>query len=165
MNPPKESSNAAAKVPFIDLRAQYSTLRHEIRAAIDGVLESQQFVLGPHGEALEGEIAAYCDAKYAVALANGTDALTIALAACGIGPGDDVIVPAFTFVATATAVVRLGARPVFADIDPTTFNLDPEEIERRITPQTKARDTCPPVWTCPRKWKRLMRSPRGTGCM
>ena len=138
MNAPKGTTEAAVKVPFIDLHAQYAGLRHEIRAAVDGVLESQQFVLGPHGEALETEIAAYCDAKYAVALANGTDALTISLAACGIGPGDDVIVPAFTFVATATAVVRLGARPVFADIEPETFNLDPAEIERRRTPQTKA---------------------------
>ena len=126
------------KVPFIDLRAQHSAIRQEISAAIEGVLESQQFVLGPHGEALETDLAAYCDAKYAVALANGTDALTIALAACGIGAGDEVIVPAFTFVATATAVVRLGARPVFADIDPGTFNLNPAEIERRLTPQTKA---------------------------
>jgi dTDP-4-amino-4,6-dideoxygalactose transaminase len=125
-------------VPFVNLRAQYAELRDEIRAAVDGVLESQQFVLGQHSEALERDLAAYCDSKYAVALANGTDALTIALAACGIGAGDDVIVPAFTFIATATAVLRLGARPVFADIDPTTYNLDPSEIERRLTPQTKA---------------------------
>jgi dTDP-4-amino-4,6-dideoxygalactose transaminase len=138
MNAPKETTRDTVKVPFIDLRAQHTALRHEIREAIDGVLESQQFVLGQHGEALEHDLAAYCDAKYAVALANGTDALTIALAACGIGPGDEVIVPAFTFVATATAVVRLGARPIFADIDPATFNLDPVEIERRLTRQTKA---------------------------
>lgn len=138
MNAPKETHAQAPTVPFINLRAQYAGLRDEIRDAIDGVLESQQFVLGPHGEALERNLAAYCDAKHAVALANGTDALTIALAACGIGPGDEVIVPAFTFVATATAVVRLGARPVFADIDPATFNLNPEEIERRLTPRTKA---------------------------
>src|ERR1700722_17182626 len=138
MTAPKETAKDAVKVPFIDLRAQYAGLHHEIRTAIDGVLESQQFVLGSQGEALEADLAAYCDAKCAVALANGTDALTIALATCGIGPGDDVIVPAFTFVATATAVVRLGARPVFADIDPATFNLDPAEIERRLTPQTKA---------------------------
>jgi dTDP-4-amino-4,6-dideoxygalactose transaminase len=134
MNAPKET----LAVPFINLRAQYAGLRDEIRAAIDGVLESQQFVLGPQAQALETDLAAYCDSKYAVGLANGTDALTIALAACGVGPGDDVIVPAFTFVATATAVVRVGARPVFADIDPATFNLAPAEIERRRTPQTKA---------------------------
>lgn len=142
MNAPKarleNMSKDPSKIPFIDLRAQYAGLRDEIRAAVNGVLESQQFVLGPHGEALERELAAYCDAKHAVALANGTDALTIALAACGIGLGDEVIVPAFTFVATATAVVRLVARPVFADIDPATFNLAPNEIERRRTPKTKA---------------------------
>jgi dTDP-4-amino-4,6-dideoxygalactose transaminase len=138
MNAPKETHTQTPIVPFINLRAQYAGLRDEIRAAIDGVLESQQFVLGPHGEALERNLAAYCDAKHAVSLANGTDALTIALAACGIGRGDEVIVPAFTFVATATAVVRLGAQPVFADIDAETFNLDPEEIERRRTPNTKA---------------------------
>lgn len=138
MNAPSETHTQTPIVPFINLRAQYAGLRDEIRAAIDGVLESQQFVLGPHGEALETNLAAYCDAKHAVALANGTDALTIALAACGIGRGDEVIVPAFTFVATATAVVRLGAQPVFADIDAETFNLDPEEIERRLTPKTKA---------------------------
>jgi dTDP-4-amino-4,6-dideoxygalactose transaminase len=125
-------------VPFINLSAQYETQRAEIRAAIDSVMESQQFVLGPHGAALESSLAAYCDAKHAVALANGTDALTMALVACGIGTGDEVIVPAFTFVATATAVVRLGARPIFTDIDPETFNLNPEEIERRRTLKTKA---------------------------
>jgi dTDP-4-amino-4,6-dideoxygalactose transaminase len=134
MHAPKETP----VVPFLNLRAQYASLREEIHAAIDDVLESQQFVLGRHAEALERDLAAYCDAKHAVSLANGTDALTIALAACGIGPGDDVIVPAFTFVATATAVVRVGARPIFADIDPSTFNLHPEEIERRVTPRTKA---------------------------
>ena len=125
-------------VPFLNLRAQYAALREEIRAALDEVLTSQKFILGPQGEVFEREIASYCDTRHAVGLANGTDALTIALAACGIGAGDEVIVPAFTFVATATAVVRLGARPVFADIDPTTFNLDPAEIEIRRTPQTKA---------------------------
>jgi len=138
MNAPKESPKEISVVPFINLRAQYAGLRDEIRAAIDGVLESQQFVLGPNAEVLERDLAAYCDAKHGVALANGTDALTIALAACGIGEDDEVIVPAFTFVATATAVVRLGARPVFADIEPATFNLDPIEIERRLTPRTKA---------------------------
>jgi dTDP-4-amino-4,6-dideoxygalactose transaminase len=138
MNAPNETHPKTPIVPFINLRAQYAGLRDEIRAAVEGVMESQQFVLGPQGEALERDLAAYCDANHAVALANGTDALTIALAACGIGPGDEVIVPAFTFVATATAVVRLGARPLFADIDPETFNLNPEEIDRRLTPKTKA---------------------------
>lgn len=105
---------------------------------MDTVLTSQQFILGPEGEALEQEVAAYCDTKHAVGLANGTDALTFALAACGVGSGDEVIVPAFSFVATATSVVRLGARPVFADVDPRTFNIAPEQIAARRTPRTKA---------------------------
>ncbi|HET9400876.1 MAG TPA: DegT/DnrJ/EryC1/StrS family aminotransferase [Candidatus Acidoferrales bacterium] len=133
-------SSAATKhaIPLLDLKAQHAAVRGEIRAAIDEVCESQQFVLGPQGETLERELAAYCDAQHGIALANGTDALTIALAAAGVGPGDEVIIPAFTFVATATAVVRLSAKPVFADILPDTFNLDPEEIERRSTKKTKA---------------------------
>jgi dTDP-4-amino-4,6-dideoxygalactose transaminase len=125
-------------VPFLDLRAGHAEMAEEIRAAIEEVIASQQFILGPQNEALEREIAAYCGARHGVGLANGTDALTLALAACGVGPGDEVIVPAFTFVATATAVVRLGARPVFADIDATTLNLDPAEIEKRRTPRTRA---------------------------
>jgi len=125
-------------IPFLDLRAQYRALREEISSAVNAVLASQKFILGEQGEALEREIAACCDAKHAVGLANGTDALTIALASCGVGAGDEVIVPAFTFVATGTAVVRLGARPVFADIDSGTFNLLPQEIEKRRTARTKA---------------------------
>jgi dTDP-4-amino-4,6-dideoxygalactose transaminase len=130
------STNVA--VPFLDLKADYAAISGEIRAAIEGVLESQRFILGPEGEALEREIASYCDAKFAAGLANGTDALTLALVACGVGPGDEVIVPAFTFVATATAVIRAGAKPVFADVQPDTLNLDPTQIEARRTPRTKA---------------------------
>jgi dTDP-4-amino-4,6-dideoxygalactose transaminase len=125
-------------VPFLDLKAQYGPISGEIRAAIDEVLASQRFILGPQGEALEREIAAYCDSRFAAGLANGTDALTLALVASGIGPGDEVLVPAFTFVATATAVIRAGAKPVFADVLPDTLNLDPEQIEARRTPRTKA---------------------------
>jgi dTDP-4-amino-4,6-dideoxygalactose transaminase len=125
-------------VPFIDLRAGHVEMAQEIRAAVEEVIASQQFILGRQNEALEREIAAYCDVQHGVGLANGTDALTLALAACGLAPGDEVIVPAFTFVATATAVVRLGAKPVFADIDPKTLNLDPAEIEKRRTPRTRA---------------------------
>ena len=133
-------SSTATKhsIPLLDLKAQYATLREEIRAAIDEVCEGQQFVLGRQGEELERELAAYCDAQHGVALANGTDALMLSLAAAHVGAGDEVIIPAFTFVATATAVVRLGAKPVFGDILPDTFNLDPEEIERRRTKKTKA---------------------------
>jgi dTDP-4-amino-4,6-dideoxygalactose transaminase len=126
------------EVPFIDLRAGFTEMSEEIRAAVEEVIASQQFVLGPQNEALEREIAAFCDTQHGVGLANGTDALTLALAACGVGPGDEVIVPAFTFVATATAVVRLGARPVFADIHANSLNLNPQEIERRRTPRTRA---------------------------
>ena len=129
---------AKPSIPFLDLRAQYAAIHSEIRTAIDEVLSSQQFILGPQGGACERELAAYCDTRCGVGLANGTDALTMALAALGVNAGDEVIVPAFTFIATATAVVRLGARPVFADIVPETFNLDPGEIESRRTPRTKA---------------------------
>jgi dTDP-4-amino-4,6-dideoxygalactose transaminase len=126
------------EVPFLDLQAGHAELSGEIWAAVEEVISSQQFVLGPQNEALEREIAAYCDTQHGVGLANGTDALTLALAACGVGPGDEVIVPAFTFVATGTAVVRLGARPIFADVDAKSLNLDPAEIERRRTPRTRA---------------------------
>ena len=101
---------AKSSIPFLNLRAQYAAIHGEIRAAIDEVLASQQFILGPQGEACERELAAYCDTRHGVGLANGTDALTMALAALGVSAGDEVIVPAFTFIATATAVVRLGAR-------------------------------------------------------
>lgn len=132
------AKKSVEKIPLVDLREQYRTLRGEIRVALDEVLESQQFILGPQGALLEQELAAYCDTGHAVGVANGTDALTLSLAACGVGPGDEVIVPAFTFVASATAIVRLGARPVFADIDTATFNLRPEEIDARRTARTKA---------------------------
>jgi dTDP-4-amino-4,6-dideoxygalactose transaminase len=131
-------TSTKSAVPFLDLKAEYAPIAGEIRAAIEGVLNSQRFILGAEGEALEQEIAAYCDAKFAAGLANGTDALTLALVACGVGPGDEVIVPAFTFVATATAVIRAGAKPVFADVQADTLNLDPEQIEARRTPRTKA---------------------------
>ncbi len=131
-------TSGKVEIPFLDLKAQYAAISGEIRAAIDGVIASRRFILGPQGEALEEEIASYCDAKFAAGVANGTDALTLALVASGVGPGDEVIVPAFTFVATATAVIRAGAKPVFADVQPDTLNLDPEQIEARRTPRTKA---------------------------
>jgi dTDP-4-amino-4,6-dideoxygalactose transaminase len=114
------------RVPVLDLRAQYASIRDEVRAAVDRVFESQVFVLGPEVEAFEREIAAYCEARFAVGCGSGSDALLLALQAIGVGPGDDVICPAFTFFATASSVARLGARPVFADIDPATFCLAPE---------------------------------------
>ncbi|MBI3664204.1 MAG: DegT/DnrJ/EryC1/StrS family aminotransferase [Acidobacteria bacterium] len=133
-----KTKSAHEPIPMLDLRAQYAGLREEIRAALDEVLESQQFILGRQGQALEEELARYCGARYAVGVASGTDALILALHAAGVGPGDEVIVPAFTYIATADSVSLLGAKPVFADISPDTFNLDPAQIEARITPRTKA---------------------------
>src|SRR5579872_4186715 len=126
------------QVPILDLKAQYATIREEVQAAINQVLEKQHFILGPEVKALEQEIAHYCGCKYGIGVASGTDALILGLRACGIGPGDEVIVPSFTFIATADAVSLLGGTPVFADIDPDTFNLDPVSVGRRITPRTKA---------------------------
>ncbi|MCL4523665.1 MAG: DegT/DnrJ/EryC1/StrS family aminotransferase [Acidobacteria bacterium] len=129
---------ASDPIPMLDLRAQYATLREEIRAALDEVLEAQQFILGPQGKALEDELSRFCGARFAVGVASGTDALILALHAAGVRPGDEVIVPAFTYVATADAVSLLGAKPVFADILPGTFNIDPQQIEKHVTPRTKA---------------------------
>jgi dTDP-4-amino-4,6-dideoxygalactose transaminase len=123
---------------LLDLRAEWAEIGLEIRAALDRVFASQQWILGPGGEALEREIAQLCGSPFGVGVASGTDALTLALHASGVGPGDDVIVPAFTFIATASAVSALGARPVFADIEPNTFALDPARIEERLTPRTCA---------------------------
>ncbi len=125
-------------IPQIDLQAQYAAIGEEIRAAIDGVLAAQQFVLGSHGEALGAEIARLCNAAHGVGVGSGTDALILALRACGVGPGDEVLLPPFTFVATGSAVSALGARPAFVDIDPATFNIDPRELEKRLTPRTRA---------------------------
>ena len=136
MTIPAQSS--ADKIPMLDLHAQFESIAAEIRTAVDGVLTSQQFVLGPHGEALEREIAEACGTRFGIGVASGTEALELGLHACGVGAGDEVIVPAFTFIATGSAVSALGARPVFADIDPGTFNLDPEQIAARITRHTRA---------------------------
>lgn len=125
-------------IPMLDLKAQYAAIRDEIRAAIDGVLESQQFILGPNVAALESEIAAYCGSKFAVGVASGTDALILALHALGVGRGDEVICPTFSYIATADTISLLGARPVFVDVLPDTFNLDPAQLAPRTTSQTKA---------------------------
>jgi dTDP-4-amino-4,6-dideoxygalactose transaminase len=125
-------------VPQLDLAAQYAAIGSELRAAIERVLASQQFILGREGAALETEIAEFVGAAYAAGLASGTDALILALRACGVEPGDEVLLPPFTFVATGSAVSAVGAKPVFADILPGTFNLDPAELERRVTPRTRA---------------------------
>jgi UDP-2-acetamido-2-deoxy-ribo-hexuluronate aminotransferase len=125
-------------IPLLDLRAQYESIRSEIREAVDEVLRSQQFVLGPQGEALEQEIAQLCGVRSAVGVGSGTDALELALQVCGVGNGDEVIVPAFTFIAPASAVCALGARPVFADIEPATFTLDPAQVQSLISARTRA---------------------------
>jgi len=125
-------------VPQLDLAAQYAAIGAEIRTAVDRVLTSQQFVLGREGAALEAEIANLCGVAHGVGVASGTDALILALRACGVRTGDEVLVPTFTFVATGSAVSALGAKPVFADIRPETYNLDPAELERRVTSRTRA---------------------------
>jgi dTDP-4-amino-4,6-dideoxygalactose transaminase len=125
-------------VPLLDLKAQYATIREEIRAAIDRVCESQHFILGPEVTALEKEVAAFCGASYAIGMSSGTDALLAALMAIGLEPGDEVITTPFTFFATVGAVVRLGGRPIFVDIDPQTFNIDSTQALSKITRGTKA---------------------------
>jgi dTDP-4-amino-4,6-dideoxygalactose transaminase len=125
-------------IPLLDLKAQYSAIRSEIREAIERVIESQHFILGPEVEGLEREIAAFCNARFAIGVSSGTDALLAALMAIGIGPGDEVITTTYSFFATAGVIARLGARPVFVDINPKTFNLDSSEVGRKITARTKA---------------------------
>src|SRR5207302_2461969 len=125
-------------VPQLDLFAQYAAIGGEIRTAVERVMASQQFVLGREGAALEDEIAKLCGVAHGVGLASGTDALLLALRACGVRAGDEVLLPPFTFVATGSAVSALGAKPVFADIRPETYNIDPAELERRTTPRTRA---------------------------
>ncbi len=125
-------------VPQMDLAAQYAVIGGEIRDAVTEVMASQRFVLGSEGAALESEIAELCGVKHGVGVASGTDALILALRAVGVGAGDEVILPPFTFVATGGAVSALGATPVFADTEPDTFNIDANEIAKRITPRTRA---------------------------
>jgi dTDP-4-amino-4,6-dideoxygalactose transaminase len=125
-------------VPLCDIQAQYRELRNEIDAAVAQVMASGQVVLGPEVAAFEREAAAFCGAAHGVGCSSGTDALVLALHALGVGPGDEVIVPPFTFFATASSVARVGAIPVFADIDPLTFNIDPVQVEAKVTPRTRA---------------------------
>jgi dTDP-4-amino-4,6-dideoxygalactose transaminase len=126
------------KIALVDVKAQYAPLVPQLQQAFADVLESGKFVFGPNVSAFEEEAAAYLGVPETVGVANGTDALVLVLDALGIGRGDEVICPAFTFFATAEAIARREATPVFADIDPATLNLDPEDVERRITPRTKA---------------------------
>ncbi len=125
-------------VPLLDLKAQYATIRDEIHDALDRVLDSQHFILGPEVEALEREIAAYSGCEFGVGMSSGSDALLAALMALDLQPGDEVITTPYTFFATAGAVARLGGRPVFVDIDPATFNMAPQLLEAAVTPRTRA---------------------------
>ena len=125
-------------IPLLDLKAQYLSIKEEIDNAVMGVLDSCRFILGPEVKALEDDIAAYCGTKHAIAVANGTDALVLALQASKIGPGDEVITTPFTFFASAETIANVGATPVFADIDPLTLNIDVHKIEKKITARTKA---------------------------
>jgi len=128
----------AASIPMVDPAGEYRSLKGEIDEAVGRVLASGRFILGPEGEGLERELAAYVGAPHAVGVNSGTDALHLALVAANIGPGDEVIVPAFTFFATAEAVSYTGATPVFADVDERTFNLDPASLEKSLSKRTKA---------------------------
>jgi dTDP-4-amino-4,6-dideoxygalactose transaminase len=125
-------------VPLLDLKAQWAQVGDEIRAALEKVYDSQYYINGPEVKQFEQAAAAYCGAAHAVGCASGSDALVLALLALGIGPGDEVILPTFTFFATAGAVSRVGATPVFCDVDPVTYNMLPGEIARLATPRTKA---------------------------
>ena len=125
-------------IEFIDLKAQQARLKDKIEAGIQNVLTHGQYILGPEVKELEEKLAAYVGAKYCITCANGTDALQIAQMAFGIGPGDEVITPGFTYIATAETVAILGATPVYVDVNPKTYNLDVEQLEAAITPRTKA---------------------------
>lgn len=126
------------KLPFIDLKSQYEQHKDEINQAVLGVLESTQFIMGPEVKKLEEDLAAYVGVKHAIGCSSGTDALILALMALDIQPGDEIITTPFTFIATAEVIALLKARPVFIDIDEATYNMDPNQIEAKITKKTKA---------------------------
>jgi dTDP-4-amino-4,6-dideoxygalactose transaminase len=125
-------------VPLLDLKAQYATIESEVRAAMDRVLTSQHFILGPEVEALEKSVAEYSGCAHGIGVSSGTDAILVGLMALGVGAGDEVITTPYTFVATATSIARLGARAVLVDIDPRSYNIDVSRVEAAITPRTKA---------------------------
>lgn len=125
-------------IPFIDLKAQYEAIKPQVQARINQVLEHGQYIMGPEVAELEGKLAAYVGVKHCISASSGTDTLLIAMMALGIGPGDEVITTPFTFIATGEMIALLGAKPVFVDIDPKTYNIDPSKIAAAITPKTKA---------------------------
>ncbi|MFQ5835586.1 MAG: DegT/DnrJ/EryC1/StrS family aminotransferase [bacterium] len=126
------------KVPLLDLKSQYKTIEEEVNGVVEKVLESGHYILGPNVKALEEEIAGYCEVRYAIGVASGTDALRLSLLSLGVGEGDEVIVTPFTFIATAEVISQVGARPIFVDIEEKTFDLDPAKIEQALTSRTKA---------------------------
>jgi dTDP-4-amino-4,6-dideoxygalactose transaminase len=130
--------SVSVQIPLLDLKAQYEPIRDEIRAALDRVLESQHFILGPEVAALEREVAAYSQCKFGIGVSSGTDALLVALMAIELKPGDEVITSPYTFFATAGAISRLGGTPIFVDIEPGTFNIDAMKIESKISSRTRA---------------------------
>ncbi len=133
-----ESQATPLPVPLLDLRRQMEPLQDEIQHAVARIFETGQFVMGPDVRELEAGIAELCGTKHAVACASGSEALLLALMAAGVGPGDEVIVPSYTFFATASAVARLGAKIVFVDIDPVSYNIDPRQVAEHVSPATKA---------------------------
>ena len=135
---PQDDPQSRMLMPFVDLRAQFAAVRGEVMAAVEAVMERQQFIIGPELALFEQEMTAYIGVRAAVGCASGSDALLLALMALGVGPGDEVITTPFTFVATAGAIARIGAKAVFADIDPQTFTIDPESIGAAITQSTRA---------------------------
>ena len=126
------------QIPLVDLQAQYQSIKQEITAAIDGVLQNMQLFLGPQSQAFENEFAQYCGCRYGIGLSTGTDALVLALRACGVGQGDEVITVANTFIATVEAIALSGARPVFVDIDPDTYTMDWRQLDEVLTSRTRA---------------------------
>ena len=129
---------ATMTVPLLDLKAQYATIKPEVDAAIQSVMESARFIQGPEVTALEAEVAAYSRVAHGVGVASGTDALLLALKALGVGRGDEVVTTAYSFFASASTIALLGAKPVFCDIEPTTYNLDPAKLGACLTAKTKA---------------------------
>jgi dTDP-4-amino-4,6-dideoxygalactose transaminase len=136
--PTKTLQQKLSAIPFLDLKAQFAGIREEVMEAIAGVMESQSFIMGPDVKLLEEELAAMLGAKHAVACASGTDALILSLMAAGIGPGDEVITTPFSFIATGGSIAHVGAKPVFVDIDPVSYNIDASLIARVITERTRA---------------------------
>jgi dTDP-4-amino-4,6-dideoxygalactose transaminase len=134
----QQTKTQTMPVPLLDLKAQYATIKAEIQEAMDRVVESQYFILGPEVQALEEEVSRYSQCNFSIGVSSGTDALLVALMAIDVQPGDEVITAPYSFFATAGCVARLGVKPVFVDIDPYTYNMDPARLEAAITERTKA---------------------------